>query len=108
MNARAAARAVLIVALVALGFGSAAMYAEPQTSTLAPAGEDQKLAPPPAAEKAENDDLDRIPMPPAADAEPEVSQNGNQRVYIENAFTGSTGRGNLLVPVSQSTTTWQE
>jgi hypothetical protein len=109
MNARAAAQAVLIVALIAFGSESAAMDAQPQTGTQLRAGEDQKPATPPAGKKNENDDLDGIPTPLSApDAEPEVNQNGNQRVYVENAFTGSTGRGNLLVPVPQATTTWQE
>ena len=108
MNARAAAGAVLIVAFV--GLGSGAMDAQQQTGTQPPAGEDQKPATPPGGKKTENDDLDRIPIPQSpADAEPAVSRNGNQRVYVENAFTGSTSRSNLLVPVPQSTaTTWQE
>jgi hypothetical protein len=109
MNARAA-RAVLIVALVGLGSGSAAMAAPQQTGTQPPAGEDPKPAALPAGNKTENDDLDRIPTPQSpADAEPAVTQNANQRVYVENAFTGSTGRSNSLVPVPQSTATrWQE
>jgi len=110
MNARAAAGVVLIVALVGLGSGSAAMDAQQQTGTQPPAGADQKPATPPTGKKTENDDLDRIPTPQSpADAEPAVRGSGNQRVYVENAFTGSTGRSNLLVPVPQSTgTTWQE
>jgi hypothetical protein len=110
MNARAAAGAVLIVALFGLGSGSAAMDAQQPTGPQPSAGEDQKPATPPAGKKAENDDLDRIPTPQSpADAEPAVSRNGNQRMYVENAFTGSTRRSNLLVPVPQSTaTTWQE
>src|SRR5262249_39880080 len=35
-------------------------------------------------------------------------RNGNQRVYVDNMFTGSTGRSTLPVPISQSTaSTWQ-
>jgi hypothetical protein len=109
MNARAAARAVLIVALVGLGLGSAALAAQEQSST-PPVGEDPKPAAPPDVKKTENDDLDRIPTPQSpADAEPAVSRQPNQKVYVENAFTGSTGRSYVLVPVPQSTaTTWQE
>jgi hypothetical protein len=108
MNARAAGGVVMIVAFVGLGAG--AMDAQQQTGTQPPAGEDQKPATPPSRKTTENDDLDRIPPPQSpADAEPAVSRNGNQRVYVENAFTGSTSRSNLLVPVPQSTgTTWQE
>src|SRR5262245_95066 len=110
MNPRAAAGAVLIVALIGVGSGSAAMAAQQQTDTKPPAGEDQKPATPPDVKKTENDDLDKIPTPRSpADAEPAASGNGNQRIYVENALTGSTGRSNLLVPVPQSTaSTWQE
>src|SRR5262249_20533505 len=110
MSARAAARAVLIVALIGLRSGSAAMDAQQQTVTQPSAGEGQKPAAPPAGKKAENDDLDLIPTPQSpADAEPAVSRNGNQRMYVENALTASIGRSNLLVPVPQSTaTSWQE
>src|SRR5215813_7200628 len=110
MNARAAAVGVLVVVLVGLGSGSAAMDAQQQTGMQPPAGEDQKPPTPPAGKKTENDDLDRIPTPQSpADAEPAVTRHANQRGYVENAFTGSTGRSHLLVPVAQSTaTTWQE
>src|SRR5215831_8411894 len=70
------------------------------------AGAQQQGQPPlPDPKKAENSDLDRIPNPqsPAADAESPGRRNGNQRLYVENAFTGSTGRSNLPVPVPQST-----
>src|SRR5215468_2685716 len=100
MNARAAAGAVLIVALVGLSSGSAALGAQQQTGAQSPAGDGQKPAPP--GKKTENDDLDKIPNPQSsADAEHAQSQNGNQRLYVENAFTGSTGRSTLLVPVPQ-------
>src|SRR5262249_44000287 len=71
---------------------------------------DQHPATPPDAKKNESDDLDKIPNPQSsADAEPAASGKGNQRVYVENAFTGSTGRTNLLVPVPQSTaSTWED
>jgi hypothetical protein len=110
MSARAAAGAALIVAVTGLGSGSATMDAQQQTGTRPSAGEDQKPATRPAGKRAENDDLDRIPTPNSpADAEPAVSRNANQRVYLESAFTGSTSRSNLLVPVPQSIgTTWQE
>jgi hypothetical protein len=110
MNARAAARTVLIVALVGLGSGSAAIDAQQQKGADLPAAWDQKSATAPAGKKTENDDLDAIPTPRSpTNAEPSVSRNANQRVYVENAFMGSTGRSNLRVPVPQSTaTTWQE
>src|SRR5262249_61172776 len=110
MSARAAAGTVLIVALIALSSGSATLDAQQQTGTQPSAGEDRKPATPPAGRKTENDDLDKIPTPQSpADAEPIVSRNGNQRVYVENALTGSIGRSTLLVPVPQPTaTTWQE
>src|SRR5499427_5596336 len=109
MSARAAAGAVLVVALVSLGFGSAALGAQQETGTQPPAGAGQK-PPAPPSKKTENDDLDKIPNPQSsADAEPTQSQTGNQRLYVENAFTGSTGRSNLLVPIPQSTgSAWQD
>jgi len=108
MIARAAAGAVLVVALVGLSSGSAALGAQQQTGAQPPAGDGQK--PPPPGKKTENDDLDKIPNPQAsADAEPAASRTGNQRVYVENVFTGSTGRSALLVPVPQSTaSTWED
>src|SRR5262249_23249906 len=108
MNARAAAGAVLIVALVGLSSGSAALGAQQQTGAQPPAGDGHKPAPPPG-KKTENDDLDKIPNPQSSgDAEHTQSGTGNQRLYVENAFTGSTGRSTLLVPVPQSTaSTWQ-
>ena len=110
MTARAAAGTVLLGVLVGLGSGSAAIDAQQQTGTQPPAGEDQKPSTPPDRTKTENDDLDRIPtLQSPADTEPAVGRNANQRVYVENAFTGSTGRSNLLVPVPQSAaTSWQE
>src|SRR5262249_45272981 len=108
MNARAAGGAMLIVALVGLSSLSAALGAHQQTDAQPPAGDDQKPATPPPG-KTENDDLDKIPNPSSADAELAQSRNGNQRLYVENAFTGSTGRSTLLVPVPQSTaSTWQD
>src|SRR5215471_16617029 len=109
MNPRAAAGAVLIVALVGLTSGSAALGAQQQTSARPPAGDGQKPAPPPGR-KTEDDDLDRIPNPQSSvDAEHAQSGNGNQRLYVENAYTGSTGRGTLFVPVPQSTASaWQD
>jgi len=108
MNTRAAAGAVLIVALVGLSSGSAALGAQQQTGAQPPAGDGHKPAPPPG-KKTENDDLDKIPNPQSSgDAEHTQSGTGNQRLYVENAFTGSTGRSTLLVPVPQSTaSTWQ-
>jgi hypothetical protein len=93
MTARAVAAAVLIVALLGVR-----------------AGADQNPTTPPDAKTTENDDLDKIPDPQSPpDGEPAASGKGNQRVYVENAFTGSTGRSNLLVPVPQSTgSSWQE
>ena len=110
MNARRVAEAVLVVALAGLGSASAVMDARQQTGTQGAAGEDQKPAAPPPGKKTENDDLGRIPTPqPPPDAERAVSRNASQRVYVENAFTGSARRRNLLVPVPQSTAaTWQE
>src|SRR5262245_11503961 len=110
MNMRAAGGAVLIVALVGSGFGPVAIEAQQQTGPQPPAGEDQKPATPPASQNTENDDLNSMPtLQSPADAEPAVSRNGNQRVYVENAFTGSTGRSDLLVPVPQSTgSTWED
>src|SRR5215468_4312063 len=109
MNARAAAGAVLIVALVGLSSGSVALGAQQQTGAQPPAGDGQKPAPPPG-KKTENDDLDKIPNPqPSADAEHAQSRNGNQRLYVENVFTGSTDRSTLFVPVPQSTASaWQD
>src|SRR5215510_423645 len=109
MNARAAAGAVLIVALVGLSSGSAALRAQQQTGEQPPAGDGQKPAAPPG-KKTENDDLDKIPNPQSsADAEHAQSRNGNQRLYVENAFTGSTSRSTLFVPVPQSTASaWQD
>src|SRR5262249_38643428 len=109
MNPRAAAGAVLIVALLG-GSPSAGTAAQQQASAPPPSGRDQKRATPPDGKKNESDDLDKIPNPQSsADAEPAVSRNGNQRVYVENAFIGSTGRTNLRVPVPQATaSTWED
>src|SRR5262249_6323079 len=108
MNARAAGGAVLILEMVGLDCLYAALGAYQQTDGQPPAGDDQNPATPPPA-KTENDDLDKIPNPSSADAELAQSRNGNQRLYVENAFTGSTGRSTLLVPVPQSTaSTWQD
>src|SRR5262249_795799 len=108
MNARAAGGAMLIVALVGLRSLSAALGAPQQTDAQPPAGDDPKTATPTPC-RPENDDLDKIPNPSSADAELAQSRNGNQRLYVENAFTGSTGRSTLLVPVPQSTaSTWQD
>src|SRR5262249_1628428 len=110
MNARAAAGAVLIVALIGSGSGAVALSAQQQTDAQPAAGDGQKPAPPPPGKKTENDDLDKIPNPQSSpDAELAQSRNGNQRLYVENAFTGSTGRSTLLVPVPQSTASaWQD
>src|SRR5262249_10808518 len=110
MNARAAAGALLIVALVGLRSASAGMDPQQQTGTQPPAGEDQKRSTPAAGETTENDDLDKIPSAQSsADAKPPANRNGNQRVYVENVFTGSTGRSNPLVPVPQSTASnWED
>jgi hypothetical protein len=108
MNARAAAGAVLFVALLG-GSPSARTAAQQQTSVQPPSGSDQKPATPPDVKKNENDDVDKIPNPQSSDAEPAASRTGNQRVYAENVFTGSTGQGTLLVPVPQSTASaWED
>src|SRR5262249_42713517 len=75
-----------------------------------PVVEDQKPATPPAGKKTENDDLDSMPtLQSPGDAEPVLSRNGNQRLYVQNAFTWSAGRSDLLVPVPQSTaSTWED
>src|SRR5262249_56720099 len=110
MNARASVGALLIVALVGLSSGSDALGAQQQTGAQPPAGDGQKPATPPPGKKTENDDLDKIPNPQSSpDAELAQSRNGNQRLYVENAFTGSTGRSTLRVPVPQSTASaWQD
>ena len=110
MSARTAAAAVLTIAVVGLGVGSVALGAQPQTAAQPPAAEGEKPATPAAGKNSENEDLDRIPAAQsAADAEPAVSRNGNQRVYVENAFTRSTDRRNVVVPVPESSgSTWQE
>jgi len=109
MNARAAAGALLVVVLIGRS-ASARTAAQQQASAQPPSGGDQEPATPPDVKTNENDDLDKVPnAQSSADAEPAVSGNGNQRVYVENAFTGSTGRTNLLVPVPQSTAaTWED
>jgi hypothetical protein len=109
MIARAAVGALLFVALLG-GVFSAGTAAQQPACAQRPSGGDQKPAAPPDGKKSESDDLDRIPNPqPSADAEHAVSRNGNQRVYAENVFTGSTGQSTLLVPVPQPiATTWQE
>src|SRR5262252_5780773 len=109
MNARAPAAALLIVALVGLSSRSAALGAQQQTDAQPPAGDGQKPATP-SPGTTENDDLDKIPNPQSsADAKVAQSRSGNQRLYVENAFTGSTGRSTLLVPVPQSTASaWQD
>src|SRR5262249_42915292 len=108
MNARAAGGAMLIVALGGVSSLSAALGAHQQTDAQPPAGDDRKPATPPPG-KPRNDELPKVPNPSSADAELAQSRNGNQRLYVENAFTGSTGRSTLLVPVPQSTaSTWQD
>jgi hypothetical protein len=106
MRARAAAGAVLVVAL--LGGSLSAGAAEAQTGAQPPSGGDQKPTRP-DGKTSESDDLDKIPsLQSSADPEPPVSESGNQRVYVENVFTGSIDRTNLLVPVPQSTaSTWE-
>ena len=108
MNARASAGAAMVVALLG-GSPSAGTAGQQQAGAQPPSGGDQKPATPPDGKKNESDDLDKIPNPQSsADAEPAVSGNGNQRMYVQNVFTGSTGRTNLLVPVPQSTaSTWE-
>lgn len=109
-----AAGAVLIVVLLGPRPGSAATATdtEQQTTTPASSNGDQKPATPPDSKKTEGDDLDRIPNPqssPEADSRPATSRTGNQRAYVESAFTGSIQRTNRAVPVPQSTSsTWQE
>jgi hypothetical protein len=109
MNARAAAGAVVIVALVG-GLPSTGAAAQQPASTQPRSGGDQKPATPPDVNTNENDDLQKIPKAPSsANTEPVASQNANQRVYAENVFTGSTGQKSLLVPVPQSTaSTWED
>jgi hypothetical protein len=98
--------------VVTLFGGSPSVGAAPQQQASAqpPSGGDQQQATPPDGKKNESDDLDKIPNPQAsADTEATASGNGNQRLYVENAFTGSTSRTNLLVPVPQSTaSTWED
>ncbi|HTY68697.1 MAG TPA: hypothetical protein VMH36_18740 [Alphaproteobacteria bacterium] len=66
-----------------------------------------------AALADENSDLDLIPdaatqpQPPAADASAAAAPN--QRIYLENAFTGTARRGDLPVPFPPpKPSTWQE
>ncbi|HET9830584.1 MAG TPA: hypothetical protein VFP91_02690, partial [Vicinamibacterales bacterium] len=111
MNTRAAAGAVLVAALFGFRSASAATDAQQQTSAQSPAVDAQKpSSTAPADTKTENDDLERIPNPQSPpDADGTASRNGNQRVYVENAFTGSAGRTNVLVPLPQTTAaTWQD
>jgi len=107
-----AAGALLIVTLLGPRPACASSDTQQQTTTQPPRGGDQKPATPPDQKKAENDDLDRIPNPQASaepDSQPAASRSGNQRVYVESAFTSSLDRRNLVVPSPQSTSsTWQE
>jgi hypothetical protein len=110
VNVRAAG-AVLIVAHLGLCSASAVIDAEQQAGAQpAPAG-NQTPVPPPDVTTTENGDLDRIPSPPSseANAEPAPSRSGNQRVYVEDVFTGTIGQGDLRVPTPQpASSTWQE
>jgi hypothetical protein len=108
MNARLVAGVFLVVALV--GRSASAGAATPQAGVQPPSGGDQKPAAPPDVKNNENDDLDMIPNPqPSADAERAGSRNGNQRVSVENVFTGSTGQSPLPVPAPQSAaSTWED
>jgi hypothetical protein len=108
VNARAAAGAVLVVALLG-GFPAKSTADQQQPGAQPQSGGDQKPATPPDVKKNEDDDVDKIPNPQSSDAEPAASRTGNQRVYAENVFTGSTVQGTLLVPVPQSTaSTWED
>jgi hypothetical protein len=110
MNAQAAAGAVLIVTLLGLSSGSAALGAQDHTGAQPPAGDGQKPNTPAPGKNTENDDLDQIPNPQSSsDTELAKSPNGNRQLYVENAFTGSTGRSTLLVPLPQSPAlAWQD
>ena len=105
-----AAGAVLIVVL--LGPRPASAAATQQQTTTSSVDGEQKPGTPPDAKKIENDDLDKIPNPQPsseADARPAASRSGNERAYVENAFTGSLDRRNLVPPFPQSTSAaWQE
>jgi hypothetical protein len=101
---------VLLVALLGARPAAGASDMQQQTTAAAPDGE-QKSATPPDSKKAENDDLDKIPNPQpssGADSRPAASRSGNERAYVESAFTGSIDRRNLVVPFPQSTSAaWQ-
>jgi len=85
-----------------------------QAANAQPPPADQKPPTSSDPQKGENDDLDKIPSPesPSSASDPgkEVGGRiGNQRVYVENAFTGSNQRSTLVVPSPQeASSTWQE
>lgn len=108
---RRAAGAVLIVALLGPRPAFAAADTQQQSTAQSP-DVDQKAATAPESKKTEDEDLDRIPDPASSsepDSRPIGSRNGNQRMFVESAFTGSTDRRDPVVPLPQSTfSTWQE